>query len=141
MVGEMAASRLPRAPRAARAALALAALLAAAAAPAARAAAYVVEKSSLRVRAEGFEAEYEAAIGDFGVPNYGALLVGAVGYAPASPEGCSELVALPPGADFLLVDRGSCFFVEKAWHAQAAGARAVIVADNVAEQLVTMAVR
>jgi hypothetical protein len=31
--------------------------------------------------------------------------------------------------------------VEKAWHAQAAGARAVIVADNVAEQLVTMAVR
>lgn len=31
-----------------------------------------------------------------------------------------------------------CYFVEKAWHAQAAGARAVLVADDVDEALITM---
>jgi hypothetical protein len=39
----------------------------------------------------------------------------------------------------VLVDRGECFFVEKAWRAQQAGANAVIVADDVDEGLVTMA--
>ena len=39
----------------------------------------------------------------------------------------------------VLIDRGDCFFVEKAWHAQLAGANAIIVADNVAEELLTMA--
>ena len=36
--------------------------------------------------------------------------------------------------------RGDCFFVEKAWHAQQAGAKAIIVADHTQEGLVTMAV-
>ncbi|HET6949165.1 MAG TPA: PA domain-containing protein, partial [Acidimicrobiales bacterium] len=46
-------------------------------------------------------------------------------------EGCSPLVDFPAGA-VALVDRGTCAFVQKAVNAQAAGAVAMIVANNVA---------
>ena len=76
----------------------------------------------------------------FGIPNYGAILVGQVAFVPENAAGCSEFFAsLPPDKDILLVDRGSCYFVEKAYHAQVAGAKAVIVADNISEDLLTMA--
>ncbi|HEX6232130.1 MAG TPA: PA domain-containing protein [Jiangellaceae bacterium] len=45
-------------------------------------------------------------------------------------EGCDPLVDFPVGA-IALVDRGSCAFVQKANNAQAAGATAMIVANNV----------
>lgn len=155
-----------------------------------RAANFVVEKSTIRVKGQGFAASFPSAIGDvsiftwrfhpcllaptymsqhsklcpactcgllpfypvfafipsppvqFGVPNYGAILVGQVGTLPDNPQGCSEIIqTLPQGTDVLLVDRGSCYFVEKAWHAQQAGAKAVVVADNIQETLLTMAVR
>ena len=38
----------------------------------------------------------------------------------------------------LLVDRGGCYFALKTWHAQQAGAAAVLVADSVEEPLLTM---
>ena len=38
-----------------------------------------------------------------------------------------------------LVPRGGCYFVEKAHHAQEAGAAAVIISDDVDEPLITMA--
>ena len=67
--------------------------------------------------------------------------MGNVAFFSENAQGCSEISsALPPGTDILLVDRGSCYFVEKAFHAQAAGAKAVVVADNVQEDLLTMAV-
>jgi hypothetical protein len=76
----------------------------------------------------------------FGIPNYGAILVGQVAFIPENAAGCSEFfTSLPAEKDILLVDRGSCYFVEKAYHAQTAGAKAVIVADNISEDLLTMA--
>jgi hypothetical protein len=47
--------------------------------------------------------------------------------------GCELFVDLPKAAGvghstMVLIDRGDCYFVEKAWHAQLAGASAVIVA-------------
>lgn len=45
-------------------------------------------------------------------------------------EGCGPLVGFPAGA-IALVDRGSCAFTQKVSNAQAAGAGAVIVANNV----------
>ena len=62
----------------------------------------------------------------------------------ASHEAC-ELFEDPPPRTRprprvrLLVERGDCFFLEKAWHAQLAGAAAVLVVDNVEEDLLTMA--
>jgi hypothetical protein len=44
-------------------------------------------------------------------------------------EGCSPLVGFPAGA-IALVDRGTCGFIVKVANAQAAGATAVIVANN-----------
>lgn len=150
-----------------------------------RAANFVVERSTVRVKAPSFAATFASAIGDvrlicmacatsraasrhlqtarpavlplycallcpvlsaapdpqFGIPSYGAMLVGSAAFLPANAQGCSDVVSkLPASADILLVDRGGCFFVEKAWHAQQAGARAVVVTDNVQEQLLTMAV-
>ncbi|KAG7667113.1 putative Vacuolar-sorting receptor 7 [Nannochloris sp. 'desiccata'] len=105
-----------------------------------KAASFVVERSQMRVTGDGFSASFPSAIGDFGIPNYGAILVGQVAFIPENAAGCSEFfTSLPAEKDILLVDRGSCYFVEKAYHAQMAGAKAVIVADNVSEDLLTMA--
>jgi len=45
-------------------------------------------------------------------------------------EGCNPLIGFPAGA-IALVDRGTCSFVQKVGNAQAEGAVAVIVANNV----------
>lgn len=122
-------------------ALALACLMAVSSFPhVVKAASFVVERSQMRVTGDGFSASFPSAIGDFGIPNYGAILVGQVAFIPENAAGCSEFfTSLPAEKDILLVDRGSCYFVEKAYHAQMAGAKAVIVADNVSEDLLTMA--
>lgn len=86
----------------------------------------------------------DAAIGDFGVPLYGATLIGSILYPSSNRNGCSafsegvhqDSTALPP---ILLVDRGDCYFVEKAFNAEQAGYKAIMVADNVEEGLLTMA--
>lgn len=107
----------------------------------ARSANFIVERSTVRIKSQGFAASFPSAIGDFGVPSYGAILVGQVVYRQDNAQGCSEFFTpLPPGSDILLVDRGSCYFVEKAQRAQNAGAKAVIVADHTEEDLLTMAV-
>lgn len=103
-------------------------------------ASFVVERSTVRIKSEGYAGSFASAIGDFGIPDYGAILVGQVVYRQDNAQGCSEFYGtLPEGSDILLVDRGSCFFVEKAYHAQNAGAKAVIVADYTEEPLLTMA--
>jgi len=48
-----------------------------------------------------------------------------------SSDGCEPLVGFTPG-NIALIDRGICAFVLKAQNAEAAGAIAVIIADNVA---------
>ena len=48
----------------------------------------------------------------------------------APTEGCSPLVGFPAGA-IALVDRGNCNFTVKTFNAQAAGAVAVVIVNNV----------
>jgi hypothetical protein len=56
----------------------------------------------------------------------------------ASPtEGCGPLVGFPAGS-IALVDRGTCAFTQKVGNAQAAGATAVIVGNNVAGAPITV---
>lgn len=90
--------------------------------------------------------EYEGAIGDFGTPLYGASLTGRVLAPKDNGNGCERFEDENYEAKWVdsdtpvifLLSRGECFFVEKAYHAQRAGAAAVIVADTKPEPLITM---
>jgi len=82
---------------------------------------------------------YEASGAAFGPAPTAASLSGSIQLVNAGPnpdfptalptEGCGPLAGFPAGA-IALVDRGTCPFVLKAANAQAAGAVAVIVANN-----------
>ena len=84
----------------------------------------------------------------FGVPLYGATLTGEIRHvkvdackpfpkdAVEALKGSSASSLSPPV--IALVDRGDCFFIEKAFNAEKAGAAALIVADDRDEALVTM---
>jgi hypothetical protein len=91
---------------------------------------------------------YPASGAAFGPPPPAAGLSGAIvlvddgvagaGTPPGTPtDGCEPLVGFTAGA-IALVDRGFCGFVVKAAIAQAAGASAMIVANNVAGAPITM---
>jgi hypothetical protein len=84
---------------------------------------------------------YEAAGATFGVEPTVAGVPGdvvVVNDGSASPTlGCNPLVGFPAGA-IALVDRGVCTFVQKVSNAQAAGAAAVIVVNNVATAPTTL---
>ncbi|XP_009372030.2 vacuolar-sorting receptor 1 [Pyrus x bretschneideri] len=108
---------------------------------------FVVEKSSLKVTSpSSMKGEYECAIGNFGVPQYGGTLVGTVYYPKTNQMACKgfedtdESFKPKPGGlpTFVLVDRGDCYFTLKAWNAQKGGAAAILVVDNKNEQLITM---
>ncbi|CAL9053649.1 unnamed protein product [Musa banksii] len=109
---------------------------------------FVVEKNSLKVTSpNSLKGIYESAIGNFGVPQYGGTMVGIVAYPKVNWKACHNFKDFDisykskPGGfpTFLLVDRGAdCYFITKAWNAQNSGAAAVLVADNVAEPLITM---
>lgn len=67
----------------------------------------------------------------FGVPLYGATLAGEVQYVGGDAEGCtpfSERVRprTPGFPVVLLVDRGDCYFIEKAYNAEKAGAQVCV---------------
>ncbi|KAK9804303.1 hypothetical protein WJX72_005862 [[Myrmecia] bisecta] len=106
---------------------------------------WVVETNSFRIKEpSNLAGEFDAAIGDFGVPLYGASLVGELVYLTANDKGCSVFDKHLTGKAgnlpvILLVDRGDCYFVEKAWNAENGGAKAVLVADYKDEKLLTMA--
>ncbi|KAI3993674.1 hypothetical protein MKX01_002687 [Papaver californicum] len=108
---------------------------------------FVVEKNSLKVTSpDSLKSVYECAIGNFGVPQYGGTLIGAVVYPKANQKACKDFNEVnlsfksKPGGlpTFLLVDRGDCFFTLKAWNAQNGGAAAILVADDRDEPLITM---
>ncbi|XP_073022476.1 vacuolar-sorting receptor 3-like isoform X3 [Primulina eburnea] len=108
---------------------------------------FVVEKNSLRVTSpDSIKGIHDSAIGNFGIPQYGGSLAGTAVYPKENKKGCKSFDdfgisfkdkagALP---NFVLVDRGDCFFALKVWNAQNAGAAAVLVADNIDEPLITM---
>ncbi|XP_024388337.1 vacuolar-sorting receptor 4 isoform X2 [Physcomitrium patens] len=107
--------------------------------------AFVVEENSLSViTPESLQGTYQSAIGNFGVPQYGGTLSGFVVLPKVNFKACDVFPAdhfrAKPGArpNFALVDRGDCYFATKVWHAQEAGAAAVLVADNKQEELITM---
>ncbi|XP_010931377.1 vacuolar-sorting receptor 1 [Elaeis guineensis] len=108
---------------------------------------FVVEKNSLKVTSpESLKGTHECAIGNFGVPQYGGTMVGIVSYPKANRKACKSFddfdisFKSKPGGfpTFLLLDRGDCYFTEKAWNAQNAGAAAILVADDKVENLITM---
>ncbi|KAA3482465.1 vacuolar-sorting receptor 3-like [Gossypium australe] len=108
---------------------------------------FVVEKNSLRVTSpEKIKGTYDSAIGNFGIPQYGGSMAGAVVYPKENQKGCKSFddfgisFKSKPGAlpTFVLVDRGDCFFALKVWNVQQAGASAVLVADDIQEALITM---
>ncbi|KAJ0853396.1 putative EGF-like calcium-binding domain, PA domain-containing protein [Helianthus annuus] len=108
---------------------------------------FVVEKNSISVLSpESLRSKQDAAIGNFGLPDYGGSMVGTVVYPqkPASSFGCSRFDGDKPFKSnssrptILVLDRGECYFALKAWHAQLAGAAALIVVDTVDEPLITM---
>ncbi|CAA7019160.1 unnamed protein product [Microthlaspi erraticum] len=108
---------------------------------------FVVEKNNLKVTSpDSIKGIYECAIGNFGVPQYGGTLVGAVVYPKSNQKACKSYSDFDisfkskPGRlpTFVLIDRGDCFFTLKAWIAQQAGAAAILVADSKSEPLITM---
>ncbi|ERN14923.1 hypothetical protein AMTRI_Chr02g213480 [Amborella trichopoda] len=105
---------------------------------------FVVEKSSISVLTpHNLRGKHDSAIGNFGIPDYGASLIGSLLYPQKGPSGCKSFqelgVSFPSGRPLVvLVDRGGCYFALKVWNAQQAGAAAVLVADDQDEPLITM---
>jgi uncharacterized repeat protein (TIGR01451 family)/MYXO-CTERM domain-containing protein len=85
----------------------------------------------------GANAEAQYIPGQFSgpIPDGG----GAQSVVPATPlDACTDLTATFNGS-LALIERGSCNFYDKAQRAQAAGASGVVVFDNDAGSLITMA--
>tara|TARA_B110000305_G_C19404606_1_gene621999 strand:+ start:36 stop:1796 length:1761 start_codon:yes stop_codon:yes gene_type:complete len=104
-----------------------------------------VERASFTVSLPSkLKGKYDMAIANFGVPLYGATLVGSFKYPKTDQDGCAEFDAnafntnSSYGANIMLLNRGECPFTTKAFFAQKAGAEAVIIVDNIAEDLITM---
>lgn len=107
------------------------------------------EKNSLMVTSPtALRGRHDSAIGNFGIPQYGGSMAGAVVYPKGNSDACEafnvgrkeHLFRTKPGAlpSFLLIDRGNCLFAKKVWNAQNAGASAVLVVDDKDEPLITM---
>ncbi|XP_019426567.1 PREDICTED: vacuolar-sorting receptor 1-like isoform X2 [Lupinus angustifolius] len=108
---------------------------------------FAVEKNSLTVTSpENIKGTHDSAIGNFGIPQYGGTMAGNVVFPKDNQKGCKEFDEFgisfksKPGAlpVIVLLDRGNCFFALKVWNAQKAGASAVLVADDIDENLITM---
>ncbi|KAL8159110.1 hypothetical protein V2J09_000647 [Rumex salicifolius] len=106
---------------------------------------FVVEKNSISVIApDDLKSSHDAAIGNFGVPEYGGSMIGSVTYPSTNTQACDPFKDDKPFKSrtatptIVIVDRGECYFAKKVWHAQKAGASAVLVADSIDEVLITM---
>lgn len=80
---------------------------------------FVVEKNSLMVTSpEKIKGSYDSAIGNFGIPQYGGSMAGAVVYPKKNQKACKGFddfgitFKSKPGAlpTFVLVDRGGKLF-------------------------------
>ena len=79
-----------------------------------------MEKNSLRVTSpDKIKGNYDSAIGNFGIPQYGGSMAGAVTYPRENKKGCKEFDEFgisfksKPGAlpTFVLLDRGGMCFL------------------------------
>lgn len=106
---------------------------------------FVVEKNSITVLSPyDLMSKHDAAIANFGVPDYGGSLIGSLVYPSKGSIGCTPFEGDKPYKSkssrptILLLDRGECYFALKVWNGQQAGAAAVLVADTIDEPLITM---
>ncbi|XP_023544796.1 vacuolar-sorting receptor 6-like [Cucurbita pepo subsp. pepo] len=106
---------------------------------------FVVEKSSVSVLSPtSLKSKHDAAIANFGIPDYGGFIVGSVFYPQKGTFGCLPFDGDKPFKSktsrptILLLDRGDCYFALKVWNAQQAGAAVVLVMDSIEESLITM---
>lgn len=113
---------------------------------------FIVEHGSLKItNPEEVKGDYDIALANFGVPLYGADLRGVFHYPSGYALACSDPMTYPHGfpddyrfakvpgySSLFLLDRGRCRFTEKVINAELAGADAVLICDNVDEQLITM---
>ncbi|KAF5824217.1 putative EGF-like calcium-binding domain, PA domain-containing protein [Helianthus annuus] len=107
---------------------------------------FMVENINLKVTSssEDLKGSYKCALANFGIPRYGGTLRGLVKYPKENQEACNNFTDVSfkpdnPGAlpVFLLVDRGGCYFTNKAWNAQNAGVAAILVTHET-DDLITM---
>eukprot|EP01026_Neomeris_dumetosa_P062104 TRINITY_DN58696_c0_g1_i2.p1 TRINITY_DN58696_c0_g1~~TRINITY_DN58696_c0_g1_i2.p1 ORF type:complete len:533 (+),score=66.15 TRINITY_DN58696_c0_g1_i2:57-1655(+) len=112
--------------------------------------AFEVEQGLLRLlsQAPGLNSSYDTAIADFGTPLYGGTLVGPLVIDEGNPLTCNDIEqstidkwsSKHDSVNYiLLTKRGECYFAEKTYRAQVAGAEAVIIYDDKDEPLLTMA--
>ncbi|MGE3704040.1 MAG: S8 family serine peptidase [Vicinamibacterales bacterium] len=90
--------------------------------------------ASFRVSPDGRQIGYIKALGSPAVPNHGSAPVALA----SAIEACTPLPAGSLTGRVALVRRGTCPFPIKAANAQAAGALAVLIANNVVEDRITI---
>ena len=92
--------------------------------------------------------EYDAALADFGTPLWGRLLTGELVFdEDDARSGCSDSLYYSGSGGgeeriatkVALIKRGGCYYATKALNAQRAGADAVIIYDDMQQDLHTMA--
>ena len=75
------------------------------------------------------------SLANFGDVPYGHTIFGMLDN-PSPSDGCSELIRKPKeNAKILVFDRGGCHFGEKVLNGQNAGAKLVMIIDNVEEDV------
>mmetsp|Transcript_31740 Transcript_31740/g.53324 ORF Transcript_31740/g.53324 Transcript_31740/m.53324 type:complete len:713 (-) Transcript_31740:456-2594(-) len=112
---------------------------------------FIVEHGSLKItNPVEVKGDYDIALANFGLPMYGADLRGVLHYPSGYALACSDtnypsgfpehytFNRIPGYSTIFLLDRGRCRFTEKVINAEKAGANAVLICDNVDEQLITM---
>ena len=73
------------------------------------------------------------SLANFGDIPYGTTLKGGLKIDASSPDLCSPIPILNDSNTILLSRRGQCSFVKKVLNGQKAGAKMVIIADNIVE--------
>jgi hypothetical protein len=77
---------------------------------------FIVEKNTVKVLSpEDLAGEREAAIANYGIPNYGGTLTGVIVYPDSKTNGCEEFdtkfKSMSNRAVILLVDRGGIYAI------------------------------
>ncbi|KAI7745630.1 hypothetical protein M8C21_033476, partial [Ambrosia artemisiifolia] len=107
---------------------------------------FVVENINLKVTSpdDSLKGSYKCALANFGIPRYGGTLRGLVKYPKENQDACNSFndVSFKPDNPgglpvFVLADRGGCYFSNKSWNAQNAGAAAILVTHET-DDLLTM---
>jgi hypothetical protein len=75
--------------------------------------------------------EIEYSLANFGEIHYGTTLKGILEVSKESPNLCNNITHLNNSNTILIAQRGECSFVKKVINGQKAGAKMVIISDNV----------